>query len=104
MSEQESDPESTLSYARKIFATRQQCVALQLGDIEIIGSEHPILAFVRISGGERVLCVFNLSSAEAHFHDKDLKGSRSLGISSGSVEVDGEQLSLGPFAAHLSRF
>jgi len=104
VSEQESNRESTLSYARRLFAARQQNVALRLGEIEIIESSHPILAFVREFGRERVLCVFNMSDAQARFRDKNLTASRSVGVTSGSVEVGGEQLSLGPFAAHLARF
>jgi alpha-glucosidase len=104
VSEQESNPESTLSYARRLFAARQQNVALRLGEVETIESSHSILAFVREFGGERVLCVFNMSDAQAQFRDKNLTASRSVGVTCGSVEVRGEQLSLGPFAAHLARF
>jgi alpha-glucosidase len=103
VSEQETSPDSTLHYARQVVAIRQHSNALRLGDITIIESQQPILAFLRAFEKERVICIFNMSSDEAVFCHDSLAASQSLGIERGSVEVNGKQLSLGPFAAHLAR-
>jgi alpha-glucosidase len=103
VSEQETSPDSTLHYARQVVAIRQHSNALRLGDITIIESQQPILAFLRAFEKERVICIFNMSSDEAVFCHDNLAASQSLGIERGSVEVNGKQLSLGPFAAHLAR-
>jgi alpha-glucosidase len=101
---QECDPKSTLTYARDLLAARKQSAALRLGDISVFEAAQPILAFARVSESERVICIFNMSKDRAQFRHEDLLASQSLGIDCGAVEMDGVQLSLGPFAAHLARF
>jgi len=102
VSEQEPNPDSTLCYTRRLLATRRQSAALRLGDIAVIESEQPILAFLRTFGKERVLCIFNMSGDQAVFRRDSFAASRSLGIDCGSAVVRGEHLSLGPFAAHFA--
>lgn len=104
VSEQDRDPQSTLRYARDLFAARRQSAALSLGYISIVESAEPILAFARVSDSERVICIFNMSKDRAQFRYEGLPASQSLGIDCGAVEIKGAQLSLGPFAAHLARF
>src|SRR6185437_9244372 len=65
VSQQEADPLSTLWCARKILAIRLQNAALRLGDISILESEAPILAFQRQFESERVICVFNMGREKA---------------------------------------
>jgi alpha-glucosidase len=104
VSQQESDPQSTLNYARKVLAARRKSSALRLGDISLIETAKPVLAFARTSENERVLCIFNLSGDQVEFRHANLGASRSLGVECGSVVVKGEHLSLGPFAAYLTLF
>ena len=104
VSQQEADPLSTLWFARKILAIRLQNAALRLGDISILESEAPILAFQREFESERVICVFNMGREKAQYRHENLKASRCLGIECGSVEVDGDELSLGPLAAYFAQF
>lgn len=104
VSEQEYDPQSTLTYARDLFAKRQKSAALRLGDISVFEAAQPILAFARVSEREQVICIFNMSKDRAQFRHEGLSASQSLGIDCGAVEIEGAQLSLGPFAAHLARF
>jgi alpha-glucosidase len=61
VSKQESDANSTLSFARQFLARRQKSAALRVGSIEQIDAPNPFLAFARIHENERVLCVFNMS-------------------------------------------
>ncbi len=60
---QNSDPRSLLSYYRNWIAARHHSAALMRGDITLLETSAPILAFIRDSGGERVLAVHNLSDS-----------------------------------------
>lgn len=57
---QAADPGSTLAYARALLRLRRSLPALIAGDITLIDTPEPLLAFVRNDGPSRVLCVFNL--------------------------------------------
>ena len=57
---QAPDPASTLSYTRQILALRREFPALVSGDITLIDAPDDIVAFLRSSDGETVLCAFNL--------------------------------------------
>jgi len=57
---QAADPGSTLAYARALLRLRRSLPALIAGDITLIETPEPLLAFVRRAGQSRVLCVFNL--------------------------------------------
>ncbi|GIX19643.1 MAG: hypothetical protein KatS3mg120_1319 [Erythrobacter sp.] len=57
---QAADPGSTLAYARALLRLRRSLPALIAGDITLIDTPEPLLAFVRKDGPSRVLCVFNL--------------------------------------------
>lgn len=65
--DQDSDPASTLSFARRLLATRRESEALRLGDIEFQQAPAPVLAFLRSYKGERILSVFNMSGQETSF-------------------------------------
>jgi alpha-glucosidase len=57
---QAADPGSTLAYTRQLLHLRRQHPALVSGDITLLDTPEPLLAFIRKADGERVLCVFNL--------------------------------------------
>jgi alpha-glucosidase len=60
---QETDPDSILNLTRRLVALRRREPALREGDIRMV-DEGPLLAFERIAGAERLLCVFNLGDDE----------------------------------------
>jgi len=62
---QADNPESTLNRIRAFLRWRKDSPALRLGDLEIIETPDPILAFRRIHGEESVICIFNCSDQEA---------------------------------------
>jgi alpha-glucosidase len=62
---QESDPDSMLNLTRRLVALRRREPALREGDIRMV--EGPLLAFERIAGAERLLCVFNLGDDEVEW-------------------------------------
>jgi alpha-glucosidase len=59
--DQQTGPDSLLSYFKQIIAWRKQQPALIHGDMQLWASHEQTLAFVREHEGERVLCVFNFS-------------------------------------------
>lgn len=101
VSEQESNPDSALAFARHFLAGRKRTAALRLGDIAFVDAEKPVLAFTRSHGSERVLCVFNMSGEDAVFRHSEL--GRPLDLGCGSAVVKGETLNLGPYAARFSK-
>jgi alpha-glucosidase len=58
---QEADAGSMLQWTRHLLALRNGHAALRTGDIRIVETPADILAFERIAGDERLLCVFNLT-------------------------------------------
>lgn len=62
---QEVLPGSHLNRLRQFFEWRRTVPALRRGDMEIIATPEPTLAFYRILDDRRILCVFNLGDDEA---------------------------------------
>jgi alpha-glucosidase len=58
---QEADPDSMLSFTRKLLALRKGSPALQLGRTVLRDAPDGVLAFERVLDGGRVLCLFELS-------------------------------------------
>ena len=59
---QTGDPASLLSHYRKLVRARHASPALAHGDLSLLSSEGPLLAFVSTEGAERVLVVHNLGA------------------------------------------
>ncbi|MCY7313287.1 MAG: alpha-glucosidase family protein [Pseudoxanthomonas sp.] len=59
---QEPDPASTLNRTRHFLRWRKQWPALQFGDIELLYTAEPVLAFTRSIQAQRLLVVFNLGA------------------------------------------
>ena len=59
--DQQTGPDSLLSYFKQLIAWRKQQSALIHGDMQLWDKHEQILAFVREHEGQRVLCVFNFS-------------------------------------------
>ena len=104
VSVQEKDPHSALSYARAFLAERRKSAALRLGDIEFLDTSEPVLAFVRRSGNERIVCVFNMADRAVEDRASLVAGTRALPVGTGTIETRGEALLLGPLAAFVGRF
>ncbi|MGZ9097266.1 MAG: alpha-glucosidase [Micavibrio sp.] len=62
---QTEDSLSTLNKIRALLHWRKNSPALRLGDLEMIETPDPILAFRRIYDGQSIICVFNCSDAPA---------------------------------------
>jgi alpha-glucosidase len=58
---QNSDPDSTLAAYRQALAFRRAHPALLDGDIEILKTSEPVLAFRRSGSGQNLVCIYNLS-------------------------------------------
>ncbi|MBA4046248.1 MAG: alpha-glucosidase [Erythrobacter sp.] len=64
---QAADPGSTLAYARQLLALRRQHPALVHGDSTLLDAPDDVVAFLRESDGDSVLCVFNLGENSVPF-------------------------------------
>ncbi|MCB8830109.1 DUF3459 domain-containing protein, partial [Escherichia coli] len=58
---QERDPHALLHWTRDVLAMRKRHPALLTGDIRVVEAGEAMLALERRSGGDTLLCVFNLS-------------------------------------------
>lgn len=58
---QAQDPDSMLSYSRKLLAQRRTLPALADGSIRLLDAPEGLVAFIRSGEEGEVLCVFNLS-------------------------------------------
>ncbi len=96
---QEQDEQSMLAYARRFIAGRKKSNALTLGEIEFVDAPAPVLAFTRTHSSERVLCVFNMSGADAHFAGEQGKP---LDTCSGEAKAAQGGLALAPYAVYLA--
>lgn len=57
---QDRDPMSVLNFARRLIRVRHQSTPLREGDIRFLDAPQDILAFVRSTGNDEMMCVFNL--------------------------------------------
>jgi alpha-glucosidase len=73
---QERDPDSHLSFTRRVLALRNRSGALTRGTIQMVEASGDILAFERRLHGEHVLCVFNLGSEARTWTAPDPEGWR----------------------------
>jgi alpha-glucosidase len=63
---QRGDPNSVLNWTRKLIELRMANAALREGSIHLLGEvDEQTVAFERMTGGQRLVCVFNLSAAPA---------------------------------------
>ena len=64
---QEGDLHSVLNRTRTFLHWRKAQPALLTGDIEFLRAEPPLLALIRETAEQRLLCLFNLGAAPSHF-------------------------------------
>jgi len=71
--EQEKDPDSVLSFYRKMLKFRQRSNLLREGKMSFYNTEEPVLSFAREYKGSIIVCLFNLSQQEAVIEINGLK-------------------------------
>ena len=82
-----------------MLAFRKLHPALQRGTIETLDAPEGVLAFIRAEGGERLLCVFNMSEKPVVYTmPAAAKESGAPGVAS---EPEGGKVSLEPFGAYI---
>ncbi|WP_051242167.1 alpha-glucosidase [Stappia stellulata] len=100
---QEADPASSLHRTRRFLSWRRDQPALVSGDIVLLDTPEPILAFLRVLDGQEMLCAFNLGPTPARAALDGLSCARLLDAPdfTGEIELAGDvtQLRLEPFDA-----
>ncbi len=96
---QTADDESTLTFARQMIALRKSSPAMTVGDLDFLGDDDAVLAFVRREGGEAIACLFNLSADPRVFADPAIEGAELLWLRTGEADVRGGSVGLSPHAA-----
>ena len=71
VSHQEEQPDSFLAFTRHILDWRKNQPALICGETKIIDHDGPVLAFVRRSQDQTLLCLFNMSGQAQTFKPGD---------------------------------
>jgi len=80
-----------------LLSARKTHPALRDGGLELLPG--PGLAFVRQSGGEKLVCAFNLTDASTAL---DLPGpAKPLDLGTGEASLSGSRLTLGRYSAWL---
>ena len=79
---QDADPASTLTFARALLRFRRQHLPLQIGRAIFLDAPEPVLAFVRETAGQRLLCAFNLG-AQAVDWRSDASGAEATSLLGG---------------------
>jgi len=95
---QEGQRDSVLEHYRSALAFRKENETLVSGKTRFLDAPEPILAFVRGSGSDALLCVYNLSADTAEI---SLTGLGDMTGPSLLATIDGNVLSLGANGAAL---
>jgi alpha-glucosidase len=97
--QQESAPDSTLNFTRRVLAFRRAHVALRFGSFEVLRADAKALVVVRRHAGDAVLAAFNLSAADEHIVLPSSLAATAEPITLGDVEFDGANLWLPAWSA-----
>jgi len=68
---QEATPDSSLQFTRHLLAWRKAQPALLCGQTTVVDNGGDVLAFVRQSKGQAILCLFNMSGRAQSFKPSD---------------------------------
>jgi alpha-glucosidase len=90
---QESDPDSLLAAWRRFLRWRRQHPALIAGALRPLDLPEPLIGFERTQGEERIVCLFNLSDAEAR---TPLAGVAPLAGHGFAARIESDELVLPP--------
>jgi alpha-glucosidase len=99
-SAQEDDPHSHLTTTRRLIALRKAHASLRIGDCQTLAAAPSVLALLRTSREEQVLCVVNLDATPASFSHADLAGGRVLDTGM-EATLNDETLDLPPFGGAM---
>ncbi|MGI9488146.1 MAG: alpha-glucosidase family protein [Geminicoccaceae bacterium] len=92
---QECDLQSVLNRTRTFLHWRRAQPALLTGDLQFLEAEAPILAMVRETVGQRLLCLFNLGAGPATFEaPSEVKIIPESGF---TTEINGARVVLPPY-------
>jgi len=99
VSGQDSDPASTLNFARAFLKARKHNASLLSGDLVLRAAPAGLIAFSR---GD-MLCVFNLGAAELSWTDPLLEKAQALELGTGAATLAAGTLTLAPSSAWFGR-
>ncbi|MBT8079993.1 MAG: alpha-glucosidase family protein [Gammaproteobacteria bacterium] len=87
VNQQADDPDSVLSFFRRVVQFRKQNPALVTGDLVFLPSPSDTLLFLRTNGKQRVLCAFNLSDSTREF-DVEAPHGFDIGLAVGRLTMN----------------
>ncbi len=100
---QEADPGSLLHIARRLIGLRRRYPALRLGALDWRDAAEPVLAFERVYGADRMLCVFNLGATDVVWtSESDLAGWRVVDGVGGLAQGAPAPAALAPFQGFIA--
>ena len=94
---------SILNAYREFMAWRKNQAVLLEGDIEFIETPEPVLAFYRILGAQKMLCLFNLSSQQTAINMPTSIVKEYIELSHHSAKLSQDTLTLEPYACFYAK-
>ena len=103
---QTMDHNSLLNTWRKLLNWRKQQPAILRGDFQLLATEEPIFAFMRIHDFQKMLCLFNVSKQRVcfNFHDLDIPIDQLnpiFGIGYKTIDLNYQNFTCPPYSALL---
>ncbi|NEP19452.1 MAG: alpha-glucosidase [Leptolyngbya sp. SIO4C1] len=99
---QERHPQSLLNTWRRLLHWRRKQPALLAGDIHLLETEDPLFGFIRQYGGQRLVCLYNLSHAPVSYEmPETLAGCKPVQGLGFETERRGQVLKLPEYGAFL---
>jgi alpha-glucosidase len=99
---QELDPDSHLTFTRRLIALRNGCAALRLGEADLWPAPAEAFAVVRRLGQEQILCAVNLTATPVSLEHPDLPSGEIL-LAHAGARLIGETLELGGYGLAFIR-
>ncbi len=101
---EQGEPASVLAHYRRALAFRRRHHALVAGTIEFLAADGDVLAFVRATDDERLLCVFNFASDAAEWIIPAELGQPQIveGVGRGA-RIEGTVVALDPLSSCFAR-
>ncbi len=100
---EEADPDSVLSFYKRMLAFRRAHPVLRHGAIEFLASEGDAVAFGRSGAGEEMICAFNFSAEPAVIALAGAGTCEPLSEPALGGEAAGDEISLPAYAAWFGR-
>ena len=101
---QEADPASTLNHYRAVLAWRRRQQVLVAGDVRLLSEADDVLAFVRSSGDDKLLCIFNFNAEGRRFEvEPSLGEATALDFPGARARVTGAGIDLEPLGVFVGR-